>query len=205
MKDGPLTEEQILDAAEEVLRRFGPSKTTVVDVARALDVSHGTIYRHFQSKADLRDAVTNRWLLRIERPLTAIAKGKGSPRQRLREWLRLLGRMKRERARDDPELFATYYALACEAREVTQAHIDHMIGEIAGLIDEGVAAGEFGPVDGHNMARLFVQATARFHHPAHVGEWTDPAIDDDYDAVLDLLLRAISLDVAGICRERPVP
>ena len=33
----PLTAESILDTAEEVLRRFGPAKTTVVDVARALD------------------------------------------------------------------------------------------------------------------------------------------------------------------------
>ena len=45
-----------------MLRRFGPAKTTVVDVARALDVSHGSVYRHFPSKAALRDAVTERWL-----------------------------------------------------------------------------------------------------------------------------------------------
>ena len=30
-----LTRDRILEAAEEVLRRFGPSKATVVDVARA--------------------------------------------------------------------------------------------------------------------------------------------------------------------------
>ena len=34
-------------AAEEVLRRYGPPKATVVDVARALGVSHGSVYRHF--------------------------------------------------------------------------------------------------------------------------------------------------------------
>ncbi|MBW7457433.1 TetR/AcrR family transcriptional regulator, partial [Paenibacillus sepulcri] len=47
INDLPLTKETILDAAEQVLRRFGPDKTSVVDVARALQVSHGTIYRHF--------------------------------------------------------------------------------------------------------------------------------------------------------------
>jgi AcrR family transcriptional regulator len=49
-----LTREDILSAAEEVLRRYGPAKTNVVDVARALNVSHGTVYRHFPSKAALR-------------------------------------------------------------------------------------------------------------------------------------------------------
>lgn len=58
----PLTPERILETTEDVLRRFGPTKATVVDVARALGVSHGSVYRHFPSKAALREAVTDRWL-----------------------------------------------------------------------------------------------------------------------------------------------
>ena len=46
-----LTPERILEATEDVLRRYGLTKATVVDVARALDVSHGSVYRHFPSKA----------------------------------------------------------------------------------------------------------------------------------------------------------
>lgn len=38
--DEPLTRESILAAAEDVLRRFGPTKATVVDVAKASGVSH---------------------------------------------------------------------------------------------------------------------------------------------------------------------
>ncbi|GAB3955507.1 hypothetical protein GCM10027614_65040 [Micromonospora vulcania] len=56
---------RILDAAEEVLRRYGPAKATVLDVARALGVSHGSVYRHFASKAALREAVAERWLARV--------------------------------------------------------------------------------------------------------------------------------------------
>ncbi len=47
VNDRPLTAEQILDAAEEVLRRFGPEKANVVDLARALGASRGSVYRHF--------------------------------------------------------------------------------------------------------------------------------------------------------------
>jgi len=72
----PLSKEQIMDTAEQVLRRFGPDKTSVLDVARALQVSHGTLYRHFSSKAALREAVTERWLTRsIAAPLADIANG----------------------------------------------------------------------------------------------------------------------------------
>ena len=68
-----LTPERILEVTEDVLRRFGLAKATVVDVARALDVSHGSVYRHFPSKASLREAVAKRWLERVSVPLAKIA------------------------------------------------------------------------------------------------------------------------------------
>ncbi len=68
-----LEREEILVAAEDVLRRYGPGKASVVDVSRALGVSHGSVYRHFDSKAALRDAVVERWLARGTGELTAIA------------------------------------------------------------------------------------------------------------------------------------
>ena len=72
-----LTSERILEVTEDVLRRFGLAKATVVDVARALDVSHGSVYRHFPSKASLRQAVAKRWLDRFNAPLQQIVEETG--------------------------------------------------------------------------------------------------------------------------------
>jgi hypothetical protein len=41
--DAPLTLDRILTAAVDFIRRFGPDKATVVDVARALGVSHTAV------------------------------------------------------------------------------------------------------------------------------------------------------------------
>jgi AcrR family transcriptional regulator len=68
MAEAPLTAERILEASEDVLRRYGPAKANVIDVARELGVSHGSVYRHFPSKAALRDAVAERWLHSISEP-----------------------------------------------------------------------------------------------------------------------------------------
>src|ERR1700754_462872 len=103
MPELTLTPERILEAAEDVLRRYGPVKATVVDVARALGVSHGSVYRHFPSKAALRDAATARWLARIAGPLDAVA-GTATPApERLHRWLRALIDANRSRAAQDPE------------------------------------------------------------------------------------------------------
>lgn len=143
MTDDILTPEEILVTAEDVLRRYGPGKATVVDVARALGVSHGSVYRHFASKADLRDAVAERWLKRIVEPLEKIAAQSGSASQRLEAWLRLLVKSKHSRALDDPELFATYITLVNDAREVIQAHIGSLVGQLSRIITDGVKQGEF--------------------------------------------------------------
>src|SRR3954468_69959 len=102
---GPLTSAQVLDAAEEALRRFGPGKATVVDVARALGVSHGSVYRHFPSKAALRGAVTAAWLARISGSLEIVAATETPAVERLHRWLRELIDTNRAKAAQDPELF----------------------------------------------------------------------------------------------------
>jgi AcrR family transcriptional regulator len=186
--DAPaLTPERILDTAEEVLRRYGPAKATVVDVARALGVSHGSVYRHFDSKAALRDAVTERWLARVSAPLAEIATSSEPAPQRLRRWLDALIAVKRRKVLDDPELFATYHAIVDDAREVVAAHVAALTGQIERIIADGVAAGTFAPVDPKDAAAAIFDATARFHNPAHAAEWADPGIDAAFRRVWALI------------------
>src|SRR5262249_7925472 len=133
-----LTSERILDAAEDVLRRFGPAKATVVDVARALGVSHGSVYRHFPSKAALRDAVAQRWLDRGWARLAEAAAVPGPAADRLRRWFDLLIAIKHKKVQDDPALFATYHALAADARDVAAAHVAALTAQVAQIIGDGV-------------------------------------------------------------------
>ena len=184
----PLTAESILDTAEVVLRRYGPAKTTVVDVARALDVSHGSVYRHFPSKAALRDAVTQRWLDRISAPLEELVTAEGSAAGRLRDWVRLLAATKQGMAREDPELFATFRRITDESGEVVGAHVDHLAAQLARIVEAGASAGEFEVTSPDASGLAVLQATALFHHPAHAAQWSDPGLPQRLEAVLDLVL-----------------
>jgi AcrR family transcriptional regulator len=186
-----LTPERILEVTEDVLRRFGLAKATVVDVARALDVSHGSVYRHFPSKASLREAVAKRWLDRVNAPLEKIAEGAGPAPARLERWLRALFEIKYKKVCDDPEMFATYQALAREACKVVKAHKDGLVDQIAHMLSDGVMQGAFQVADVKASALAIFEATSRFHHPAHSGEWSDPQIAARIDALLALLLKGL--------------
>lgn len=186
-----LTPERILEVTEDVLRRFGLAKATVVDVARALDVSHGSVYRHFPSKASLREAVARRWLERVSTPLKAIVAEKGPAPARLDRWLRALFAAKHSRVNQDPEMFATYLALAQEACKTVKAHKECLADQIATILSDGVEQGVFEVSDVNMTARAIFEACCRFHHPAHADEWRDPELPARIDAVIALLLRGL--------------
>jgi AcrR family transcriptional regulator len=168
----PLTREEILVAAEEVLRRHGPAKTNVVDVARALNVSHGSVYRHFPSKAALRDAVAERFLKSVHESLEDIDDPK--------TWFDTLIAGKRAKARRDPELFANYVALALESRDAVQNHVDILIAQLADIVGD------------ETTARALFDATARWHDPRHAADWFKPGTDEAFESLWALLAQAIA-------------
>lgn len=192
MNDFVLTPERILAAAEEVLRRYGPGKATVVDVAQALGVSHGSVYRHFASKVALRDAVLRGWLERVMAPLEAIATSRTAPPARLRQWLTALRDIKRNKVLGEPELFATYSALAADAREVIGEHVEHLLGQIETIVAAGVKSGDFRKVDAQATALAIFDATSRFHYPGMAHLWSTPGEDAAFAQLLDLLLAGLT-------------
>ncbi|MEI9896363.1 MAG: TetR family transcriptional regulator [Chthoniobacter sp.] len=190
-KEIPLAQ-RILDTAETVLRRHGPEKTNVVDIARILGMSHGNIYRHFPSKKALLDAVAARWLHALTDPLEVITTDHARPAaERLTAWFNHLRKTKRRKLVEEPEIFQVHVNVVEMAREVVNEHVRTMHHQVERIIADGVAAGEFsGTIDPGVAARAFLQATAAFHHPALVIQ-KPPATEADARAVLHLLLAGL--------------
>ncbi|MFI9009640.1 TetR family transcriptional regulator [Actinosynnema sp. NPDC053489] len=191
MAEGALTAEDVLGATEDVLRRYGPAKATVVDVARALGVSHGSVYRHFPTKAALREAVTERWLDRAHAGLAELAASDVPAPRRLREWLAALFEAKRKKALDDPELFATFSVLVRESSSVVDAHVATLVADLTRIVGDGVAAGDFTTDDPRRTAEAVLAATARFHDPVHAPLWSAPDVEASFDAVVSLLVAGL--------------
>ncbi len=195
MRESMLGVEEILEATAEVLRRHGPAKASVVDVARALGVSHGTVYRHFPSKVALREAVIRRWIDRTHDGHVGAADDASLPSpDRLRHWLSAVFHAKRATALKDPELFDTFCVLVTEQSEVVEDHIADLIAQIRIIVAEGARQGHFRAGDPDIVARAVFDATARFHHPAHAHEWHSPRVDQDFDAVCSLMLNGLVLE-----------
>ncbi len=185
----------ILDTAEQQLRRHGPLKVTVVDIARASGMSHANVYRFFATKAAILDAITERWLAGAERALTAVIAQPATAAERLEAFVLQLHRLKVKKVSDDPEVFQTYRAVAEQCRAVIEQHLATLQELLERVVRDGVESGEFRVRDVSAAVQAIRNATLRFHHPHLVAKTLGEPVEEQARSVVRLLVAALAADV----------
>ncbi|MFW2491657.1 TetR/AcrR family transcriptional regulator [Clostridium chromiireducens] len=183
-----LDKEMILNATEEIIRRFGPDKANITDVAKLLKVSHAAIYRYFDGKTALWNAVTERWLSHLHAPSNEILKEDSPADVKLSNLLESFVEAKHHSAINDPEMFANYIKLAQSSTEVIQKGIEEGINSIEGIIEQGITEGIFFTESPHQEARAVYLATSIFIHP---NTFEDPDRKQNIKSVINLLIRGL--------------
>jgi AcrR family transcriptional regulator len=187
------TRTRILLVAERLFREIGYQKTTVADIAKALKMSPANVYRFFDSKTAIHQAVARRLMCEVEAAVETIASEPLSPKARLREILATIHHMNSERYVGDAKLHEMVALAMEEAWDICDAHIARL-GEIVGrVVAEGVAAGEFKPCDLEVTAKCVCVSMCRFFHPQMIAECADKQIDVPLDTMIEFVIGAISV------------
>lgn len=163
-----LTSTKIVDAARVLVRRFGETKTNVVDIARALGTSHTTIYRHFRSKAEVFDAIVAAAMRDEEELARSFVDAAGPASERLAGLVLALHRRKRERFESDRELYQLYQRVVDERPELVRNYADAITRLVAAILADGVEQGEYKIDDVEGASEVVRDAVTVFVHPAHV-------------------------------------
>lgn len=192
MSNQPLNPQTILQTAEAVLKRYGPGKATVVDVAAALGVSHGSIYRFFPSKQALRDAVVQRWLARVSDALAPLSQENGPPLEDLLAWFQALRHVKLSQLREEPELFEAFRVMAGESRDVLAAYKAQLEDQVAAILRRGIEAGVLAPTAPEQTAHALMEATSLYHHPSQAFHWNRPDSDESFNQLWQLLIHGLA-------------
>ena len=159
---------RILETAAMFLRRFGPKRTTVVDIAEAAGMSHANVYRYFPSKAALVDEVTSAWLRPIEAEVRVIAEGPDPAPDKLERILFAIHRSYRDKLERDPILFRLLVQAAESNTGVARKHRGRLQGAVQRTIEEGFGQGAFQAVDLRKALALVFDLTHRFVHPTAI-------------------------------------
>jgi AcrR family transcriptional regulator len=159
------TRKLILETARQLLRRYGPDKMTVMDIARALDMSHANVYRFFRTKADILDALIGQWLSKIEAFVEGIAARTAPASDRIEAIVVELHRKRRKKLIEDAEFYETYRRVIEMRPDFAAKRREKILVVFRRLIESGIESGEFNPVDAQEAATVLKDATLLFLHP----------------------------------------
>ena len=183
----PDVRERILVTAERLFREIGYQKTTVADIAKALQMSPANVYRFFDSKKSINAGVACRLMGEVEQASKAISAGRGSAKGRLRELLTTIHQMNSDRYVADAKMHEMVAVAMEENWEVCKEHMLGITGEIANVIASGVASGEFRVPDSGIAAMCTCAAMVRFFHPQLIAESANkpgPTLDQMIDFII---------------------
>lgn len=156
----------ILEMAERLFREIGYRKTTVADIAKSLRMSPANVYRFFDSKKAINEAVAERIMFETEAELSAIVARPGaSASERLAEFLHALNRLSTERFTTERRMHEMVEVAMAESWHVVHRHIASVDKMLCRLVAEGARSGEFKVDDPMAAARCVHVAFVRFCHP----------------------------------------
>src|SRR5215208_3499271 len=119
----PDTRRRIVETAERFFRQIGYQKTTVADIAKALRMSSANIYRFFESKKAINEAVAERTMGEIEAELSQIADGPAPAAERFRAVAKAYHRLNADRYTADLRMHEMVACAMTESWEVVSNHV----------------------------------------------------------------------------------
>ena len=138
-----IVREQIVDAAGEHFSRYGYAKTTVSDLAKSIGFSKAYIYKFFDSKEAIGEAICSKTLTGIVATVEAAVAGASTPTEKFRQMFKVLVSTSVGLFFNDRKLYDIAAHAAAEqwpSCRVYRQRINQMLTEI---VREGRERGEF--------------------------------------------------------------
>jgi AcrR family transcriptional regulator len=184
--------EQILQAAGVHFVRYGYNKTTVADLAKAIDLSTAYIYKFFDSKQSIGEAVCASALGKVAAELRQIALEPKPAASRLRLLYQTVARRGAELSFNERKLHDLAVIACTEKWQAVRDHQAALLEIIRDLVAQGREAGEFErktPIAETSFA--IRQTLELFSQPLFLEQNFD-GLEDRAASVASLVLRSLA-------------
>lgn len=184
--------DQIVQAADEHFRHYGYAKTTVSDLAKAIGFSKAYIYKFFDSKQAIGEAICSSCLEGILSEAQASSSQGGSASDKLRRLFRSIVDSGVRQLFEDRRLHDIAAYAALEKWNSGIAYQDRLTDMVREILLEGRQTGEFErktPLD--ETCRAIGYAMEPFVHPLMLEKNFD-TLPDSLNEVIGLILRSLA-------------
>jgi AcrR family transcriptional regulator len=180
--------DQIIEAADQHFSHYGYGKTTVADLAKAIGFSKAYIYKFFDSKQAIGEAICSRCLGSVATSAEAAVSGGKTATDKFRRLFKSISTLSSELFFNDRKLY-DIAAYSCAEKWPYVELVGKMVTDI---IQEGRASGEFErktPID--EAVRAILQVMQPFMNPIML-QYNLDAIPEGANEVASLVLRSLA-------------
>ena len=184
--------DQIVAAAKEHFSHYGYEKTTVSDLAKAIGFSKAYIYKFFDSKQAIGEAICTQCLDTVLATVTQAIEEAKSPTDKLRRMFRAIVTASAELFFADRKLYEIASHSVTEKWASASLYGDRIHAMLEEIIVEGRQSGDFErktPLD--ETCRAITQAMQPFTNPVMLQHSLD-LLPDGPNEVISLVLRSLA-------------
>lgn len=180
----------IIETANKIFSRFGFKKTTMNDIARAINRAKSSIYYYFKSKEEIFKSIIEKESIQMRREVSKALRDEDDPEKKLRIYI--INRIKIL-----SKLNNYYNALKDEylehfdfIKEIREKHIKEEIKIISSILREGVFQGLFDVEDVNKTANSIFLALKCLEYPIFI-EDKSAEIEKSINDLLNILFNGI--------------
>jgi AcrR family transcriptional regulator len=184
--------DQIVEAAGEHFKHYGYNKTTVSDLASAIGFSKAYIYKFFDSKQAIGQAICGDCVAKIAAAAADAITGKLSATEKMRRFFRAAVDASVALCFKDRKLFDIAASATEERWPTVVAHEQVMLDALRKIIIAGRESGEFErktPLD--ETTRVIMQAMQPYLNPLMLVHNLD-SLPDGQTEIVNLILRSLA-------------
>jgi AcrR family transcriptional regulator len=162
----------LLDQVEDLVRKRGSADIAMNELAAAAGMSPSNLYRFFESKEALFEAVAEKWFADKIAIMEEVTASDLPVRDKLYSFFARRFVVMSERFNEDPELFTSYCELGEQHFEVVRGYVDLGDHYLAMIIAEALDAGYFGELSIDEAVSLINQMVSPYCMPdaqVHIG------------------------------------
>lgn len=162
----------LLDHVEDLVRKRGSADIAMNELAAAAGMSPSNLYRFFESKEALFEAVAEKWFADKIAIMEEVTSSDLPVRDKLYSFFARRFVVMSARFTEDPELFRSYCELGEQHFEVVRGYVDLGDHYLAMIIAEALDAGYFGDLSIDEAVSLINQMVSPYCMPdaqIHIG------------------------------------
>jgi TetR/AcrR family transcriptional repressor of the ameABC operon len=182
---------RIMDAADRIIQDKGAISFTMTDLATAVGMSPSNLYRFFESKDALAEAMAGEWFAELLVIMEELVSADMPVEEKLYQFFAKRVVIKRARYEDDPELFESYMELGDEHFEVIKGYVDLADHYMASILAEAMEKGYFKGLELDTVVSLVNTMVQPFCNPRLMMQMMQLATEERLRMVIDTILNGM--------------